>query len=106
MEFLKKFLIFLLILSLWNFCFPRLSFSQVGKIETEVTKHPPEMRSSPEENIPVQEKTEKRRGWIWVIVGILVVGAAIGIAAAAAGGHGGGGNNNSGGNSGNVTVGW
>ncbi len=113
MKFLKKFLIFLLIISLWNICLPRLSFSQVGTIEPEITKHPPEMRSSPEQNIPAREMTEKRKTWIWWVIGALVVGGAIGLAAAASGGGGGGGGTSSsggttssGGNTGSVTVGW
>ncbi len=114
MKILRKILILLLIFSLWNFCLPRLSFSQVGIIEPEISKHPPEMRSSPEEYFPVGEKTEKRNTWIWWLVGALVVGGAIGLAAAASGGGGGGtssgvtssnGSTSSGG-SGSVSVGW
>jgi hypothetical protein len=105
MKIFKIFLILFLIFSLWNFCLPRLSFPQVGNIEPEITKHPPEMRSSAEQNFPVGE-TEKRKTWIWWVVGILVVGGAIAIASTAGGGGGGGGNGSSGGNSGSVTLGW
>jgi len=103
MKFLEKILILLLIFSLLNLYLPRLSFSQVGFIEPEITKHPPEMRSSPEENIPVKEVTKKRTGWVWWVLGLLVVGGAIAVAGA---GGGGGGSSSSGGNSGNVAVGW
>lgn len=105
MKFLEKILILLLIFSLLNLFLPRLSFSQVGFIEPEITKHPPEMRSSPEENIPVEEGTKRRTGWVWWVLGLLVVGGAIAVAAAGAGG-GGGGSSSSGGNSGSVGVGW
>ncbi len=115
-KFLEKILILFLIISLWNLCLPRLSFSQVGFIEPEITKNPPEMRSSPEENIPVEEVTKKGTGWVWWVLGALVVGGAIAIAAAAGGGGGGGGSTNtntstntstsSSGNSGSVAVGW
>jgi hypothetical protein len=107
---LKKILILVLIFSLSNLSLPRISSSQVGFIQPEITKHPPEMRSSPEENIPVEEVTQKRAGWVWWLVGLLVVGGVIAVAAAGAGGGGGGsGSNNtssSGGNSGSVGVGW
>ena len=111
MKFLEKNLILLLILSLLNLYLPRLSFSQVGFIDPEITKHSPEMRSSPEENIPVEEVTKKRPGWIWWVLALLVVGGAIAIASAGAGGGGGGSSTNStgssaGGNGGSVAVGW
>jgi len=111
MKFLEKILILLLIFSLLNLNLPRLSFSQVGFIEPEITKYPPEMRSSAEENIPVEEVTQKRAGWVWWVLGLLVVGGVIAVAAAGAGGGGGGNSSNStssssGGNSGSVGVGW
>ncbi len=112
MRFLEKILILLLIFSLLNLHLPRLSFSQVGFIQPEITKHPPEMRSSPEENIPVEEVTQKRTSWLWWVLGLAVVVGAIAIAAAAGGGGGGSSSNStsttssSGGNSGSVGVGW
>jgi hypothetical protein len=108
MKFLEKILILFLTFSLGNLYLPRLSFSQVGFIEPEITKHSPEMRSSPEENIPVEEVTKKRTGWVWWVLGALVVGGAIAVAAAGGGGGGGGSSSTSSaaGNSGSVTVGW
>ncbi len=112
MRFLKKILTLLLIFSLLNLYLPRLSLSQVGFIQPEITKHPPEMRSSPEENIPVEEVTQKRTSWLWWVLGLAVVVGAIAIAAAAGGGGGGSSSNStstsssSGGNSGSVGVGW
>lgn len=109
MKILEKILILLLTLSLLNLYLPRLSFSQVGFINPAITKHPPEMRSSPEENIPVEEVTKKRTGWIWWGLGLLAVGGAIAIAAAGAGGGGSSTkstSSNGGGNSGSIAVGW
>ncbi len=110
MKFLRNCLILLLIFSLWNFLLPRFSFAQVGTLEPEITKHSPEMRSSPELNFPDQE-SEKRKTWLWWVLGGLAVAGAIGIAAAASGGGGGGGGGSTvattgGGNTGSVTVGW
>ncbi len=101
----------MLVFSLLNLYLPRLSFSQVGFIQPEITKHPPEVRSSPEENIPVEEVTQKRAGWVWWVLGLLVVTGVIALAAAGAGGGGGGSSGNSttsssAGNSGSVGVGW
>ena len=50
----KKILIIFLTALLLNVNFPRVIFSQVGEIEEEITQHPPEMRSTPEEDIPVE----------------------------------------------------
>jgi uncharacterized membrane protein YgcG len=109
-KLLEKILILGLIFSLLNLYLPPVSLSQVGFIEPEITKHPPEMRSSPEENIPVEEATQKRTGWVWWALGLLVVAGAIAVAAGAGGGGGGGSSNStsssSGGSSGSVGVGW
>ena len=105
MRFLKKILILLLIFNLWNFYLPPLSFPQVGFIDPEITKHPPEMRASPEQNIPVEKVEEKRTSWIWVVLGVILVGAVV-AAAAGGGGGGGGSSSSSSGNTGSVNVGW
>jgi hypothetical protein len=102
---IKKAFIMLLIVSLLNVYLPRVTFSQVGDIKEEITKHAPEMRSTPEENIPVE--VVKKRGpiWPWVVLGLLVVGGTLALVMA-----GGGGNSStsssSGGNGGSVAVGW
>jgi len=107
---IKKILVIWLIASLLNLYLPRVTFSQVGDIEDEITKHPPEMRSTPEEDIPV-EKVKKRSPiptWLWVGLGLLVVGATVAVVASERGG-GGGGSSGSGrptSAGGSVAVGW
>jgi hypothetical protein len=106
---IKKTFIMLLIVSLLNVYLPRVTFSQVGDIKEEITKHAPEMRSTPEENIPVE--VVKKRGpiWPWVVLGLLVVGGTLALVMAGGGGGGGGNSStssSSGGNSGSVAVGW
>jgi hypothetical protein len=108
----KKILIIFLTALLLNVNFPRVIFSQVGEIEEEIAQHPPEMRSTPEEDIPVQTVKKGWPAWVWVGLGVLAVGAAVGIAAGAGGGGGGGGSSNTSpsstasGSKGNVAVGW
>ncbi len=109
---IKKILVMLLIGSLLNLYLPRVTFSQVGDIEEEITKHPPEMRSTPEEDFPVEtgEKKSSIPTWVWVGLGVLVAGAAVAVAAGGGGGGGGGSSSSSttsaGGNKGSVAVGW
>jgi hypothetical protein len=102
MKMIRNIFIMLLILSLLNFYLPRVAFSQVGGIEEEITKHAPEMRSTPEENIPVEVVKERRA--IWVLLGLLVIGGTLALVTTGGGGNGTG--NSSGGNSGNIAVGW
>ena len=108
----KKILIIVLTALLLNVNFPRVTFSQVGEIEEEIAQHPPEMRSTPEEDIPVETVKKGWPAWVWVGLGVLAVAAAVGIAAGAGGGGGGGGSSNTSpsstasGSKGNVAVGW
>ena len=101
----KKILIIFLSALLLNVNFPRVTFSQVGEIQDL-----PEMRSTPEEDIPVETVKKGWPAWVWVGLGVLAVGAAVGIAAGAGGGGGGSSNTSpsSAGsdNKGSVAVGW
>ena len=120
MKIIEKIFVAFLILSLLNLYLPRLTFSQVGDIQEEITKHPPEMRSTPEENIPVEVVKKGLANWVWVALGLLVIGGALTLVATQSGGGGGGGgggssastatttasSNSSRGNSGGVAVGW
>jgi hypothetical protein len=105
---IKKTFIMLLIVSLLNLYLPRVTFSQVGDIKEEITKHAPEMRSTPEENIPVEVVKKRVATWVWVVLGLLVVGGTLALVTAGGGGGGGGNSssNSSGGSSGSVGVGW
>ncbi len=108
MKMIKNIFIVLLILSLLNLYLPRVTFSQIGDIEEEITNHAPEMRATPEENIPVE--VVKKRGpiWLWVVLGLLLIGGTLALVTAGGGGGGGGNSssNSSGGSSGSVGVGW
>lgn len=100
MRVLKKILTMVLILLIFNLYLPKASFSESD--EAGVTKHPPEVATTPEMDIPVVKIKEKTSDWTWVIVLGLVGGAA-----AALGGLGGSGTPSSPGNdSGDVTVSW
>jgi hypothetical protein len=106
MKVIRKILVGLLILLLVNPHLPEISFAQVGSEEGEISKHIPEIRSSAEEDIPVEKTKTAGATWIWVVLSVLVVG---GVVALAAGGGGGQGSSNGGGSSSastSVTVGW
>ena len=96
MKLLKKIFTLLLILLMLNFYLPNLTFA-----EQALTKHPPEIRTTPEEDIPI--KVKKTSSWTWLILVALLGG----VAAAAGGGggdSGGGGGTTT--TTGDVTVGW
>lgn len=92
----------LILLTLNLYLFPAVTFAEEERLFAEVTKHPPEFLSTPEEPIPTV-KGKKTSGWTWIILAVLVGGVA---AAAAGGGGGGGGDGDGGSSTGSVTVGW
>jgi hypothetical protein len=98
MKLLKRIFVALLIILTFNLYLPKITFA--GQVPT---KHPLEIRSTPEEDIPT-ETLKKTSGWTWVILLALIGGAA----AAASGGEDGGedGSDNGGDNEGAVTVTW
>ena len=109
--YLKKLFTVVLILSILNLYFPNTTFAEQHHLfaKAEITKHKPEILSTPEEDIPTI-KAKKTSGWTWVILLALIGGVA---AAAAAGGGDGdsgggssGGGGSDGGDSGDVTVTW
>jgi len=91
MNFLKKILATLLILSVICLHFPKIILAGQSRLLTRavgITEHLPEILALPEEKIPVEEvKKGKSRTWLWVLGGVVLVG----IIAAVAGGGGGGG---------------
>jgi hypothetical protein len=103
----RKMFISFLIFSLVTFYLPRIVFSQVGDIELEITRNDPEMRATPAENIPV-ETGKKSKTWLWVLLGVVAVGAIVAVAAGGGGGGGGGGSSSTGtaANTGSASVGW
>ncbi|MFH2063583.1 MAG: hypothetical protein ABIK15_00115 [Pseudomonadota bacterium] len=78
--------------------------------DSKITANPPEMMTSTEETLPIE--TVKETGiskWVWIGLGVLVVGGAA--AMASGGGGGGGGDDGSStptatSNEGNVAVTW
>jgi len=77
MKLLKKIFAALLILLTLNLYLPDITFA-----EASITKHKPEIKSTPEQEIPTI-KEKKTSGWTWLILVALIGGAA-----AAAGGGG------------------
>ena len=110
MNFLRRILAIVLILSVFGLHFPKITLAAQSRLFAKavgITEHLPEILAPPEEEIPVEEvKKGKRRTWLWVLGGAVLVG----IIAAAAGGGGGGGGGSSDPvepvNTGDITVSW
>ena len=109
MNFLRRILTIVLILSVLGLYFPKITLAGPGSLFAKavgITEHLPEILAPPEEEIPVEEvKKGKRRTWLWVLGGAVLVGI---IAAAAGGGGGGGGSSDpvEPVNTGDITVSW
>ena len=92
MNFLRRMLATLLILSVLALHFPKITLAAQSRLFAKavgITEHLPEILALPEEEIPVEEvKKGKSRTWLWVLGGAVLVGI---IAGAAGGGGGGGG---------------
>ena len=103
MKLLKKIFTLLLILLVLNLYLPNLIFAEHKYLYAKagITKHKPEILSTPEENIPTI-KVKKTSGWTWLILVALLGG----VAAAAGGGGGGSGGGGGTTTTGDVTVGW
>ena len=110
MNFLRRMLATLLILSVLVLHFPKITLAGQSRLFAKavgITEHLPEILALPEEEIPVQEvKKGKSRTWLWVLGGVVLVG----VIAAAAGGGGGGGSDSSSdvdvSDTGDITVAW
>jgi hypothetical protein len=106
MKMIKNIFISFLIFSLVNLYLPRVAFSQVGDIEEEITQNLPEMRSTPAENIPVETVKKSGKLWLWVLLGVVAVGAIVAVAASGGGGGGSSSSSSDRGSTGSVSVGW
>jgi len=112
MNFLRRILVTVLILSVFGLHFPKITLAAQSRLFAKavgITEHLPEILAPPEEEIPVEEvKKEKSRTWLWVLGAVVLVG--IIAVAAGGGGGGGGGGGDSGGddvsNTGDITVSW
>ena len=108
MNFFKRILTIVLILSVLGLHFPKIILAAQSRLFAKavgITEHLPEILALPEEEIPVKEVKKgekgKSRTWLWVLGGAVLVGI---IAAVAGGGGGGGGSSGSGSGSGNDPV--
>ena len=102
MKSVKRILAAVLILLMVNLYLPRIAGAEQhdSPAKAAITKHPPKILSTPEQEIPTVE--EKKSKWTWVIL-VGLIGA---VAAAAGGGGGGGGGGDGDEDSGDVTVSW
>ncbi len=100
MDCLKKSFTVLLAFLMLSLYFPNISFAerQLFNAKSGITKHRPQVVSTPEQDIPTV-KVKKTRLWPLCLLGL------VGIAAAAAGG-GGGDDDEGNGTTGNIGVTW
>jgi len=112
MNFLRRILATILILSVLGLHFPKITLAAQSRLFVKavgITEHLPEILAPPEEEIPVEEvKKKKSRTWLWVLGTAVLVGI---IAVAAGGGGGGGGGSSDSGSddvvdTGDITVSW
>lgn len=97
MDLLKKLLIGALIVLTLNLYLPRTVFAQQLQTKVDVPKHSPQSWSSPEIKITKEQHKKKGKKWVYILLGILVVGIAAG---------GGGGGGSSSGDSGDYNFSW
>ncbi len=100
MDLLKKLLIGVLIVLTLNLYLPGTAIAQQLHAKADVPKHSPQSWSSPEIKItkPKEKPKKKVNKWVYILLGVLVVGGA------AAGGGGGGGSSS--GDSGDFSFSW
>jgi len=115
MRHLKHIFVSLLVILIFNLHLPTIVLAGRNQLLAKgITKHRPQIFSTPEEKIPEEKiprermpekvtTAKKSKKWVRIIVGVLVAGGA---AVAAGGGGGGGDGGSSGGSSGDVTVTW
>ena len=69
MKLLKRIFTALLILLTFNLYMPGITFAAQS-----LTKHPLEIRSTPEKTIPVKKVAKKKSKWLWWVLGLVVTG--------------------------------
>ena len=86
MEVLKNVFILMLTVLVLNLYFPKVIYAADGQMyaEANITIHPLQIRSTPDEDIATEEPKKKSKWWLWTLLAVAVVGG--GAAAASAGG--------------------
>jgi len=74
MKSLKKLLMLVLVLSILNLYLPNIAFAENPQLfaKAEITKHKPDILSTPEEDIPTIKK-KKTSSWTWLILLVCVL---------------------------------
>ena len=107
MEVLKKVFILMLTVLTLNLYLPKTFYAAEGQMyaEANITVHPLEIRSTPDEDIVSDKPKEKSKWWLWTLLAVAVIGAG---AAATAGGSDSGSSGGGGGTSteGSAEISW
>lgn len=101
--FTRLFIVFLVLFTL-NIYVPRICLAEEQHSPTKpgITEQQPQIRSTPQEQIPTVKK-KKTSGWTWLILLGVVGGAAVAAGAGGGGDSGGEGNDS---DTGDVTYSW
>jgi len=86
MEVIKKVFILMLTVLTLNLYFPKVFYAADSQMyaEANITMHPLQIRSTPDEDIATEEPKKKSKWWLWTLLAVVVVGG--GAAAASSGG--------------------
>lgn len=78
MDVLKRGLVWVLMLLMLNVYFPGSVFAQEKPMpaEEKITMHPLEVRSTPKEEMEVEEVKKKSKWWLWGLLGAALIGGA------------------------------
>jgi LPXTG-motif cell wall-anchored protein len=102
MKVIKKFIAFVLLLSLINLYVPAKihAMENIKKLEGDIIEYEPESSTTVEKKLP---STGGGRNWIWAIIGAALIG---GIVAAIGGGGGSGGDDDDDDDTGDYNYSW
>lgn len=111
MKLFDKCIVGLLVVAIIGLVLPQSAFcNDKGRIakpaQKTITRHAPVMMSTPEEDITsaMAANDGKKSKWLWVGLGVVLVGGLV--AASSGGGGGAGGTTNPESNDGSISVGW
>jgi len=83
MDLLKKLFILMLTVLTLNLYLPKTFYAAEGQMyaEANITVHPLEIRSTPDEDIATDEPKKKSKWWLWALLAVAAIGAGAAVAA-------------------------
>jgi len=108
MDLLKKTFILMLTVLTLNLYFPKVFYASDGTMyaEANITVHPLEIRSTPDEDIATDEPKKKSKWWLWALLAAAAIGAGAAVASAGGSDSGGGGSSSATSTEGSAEISW